>query len=914
MSLHRRTGLSLLVGLLGTRVEALTSDAEIIVGNVRVQALSDTLVRIEPKGPKGFENRTTFMVVDRDSWGGIKITKEASVKVGDATIITTLTTASYKVILTQGPPPPPPPPPTPFSMCGSQQLDTDIRDGERIKSCQDYSKPCLTKTTQATCCNACSATPNAECTAWIWQPSNGDCWLMAFVSGSVSAGDRVLGGKINEGGDTKKPIGVSATVTAPDGTVLFAADDLNHVSGNLFWPSPMTEAGETTPSYGIKDYPRFFTPPWAVAPIPVNATVDPALVATNGYDFTNNQAGDLYVFLLGKSLASYHASRREFITLTGPCPVLPDYAFGTWFTYWHSYSEKEAKDDISRWESGNLPIDVWALDMNWRNTSSDHLNPGQSPYHPHPEIGSQDHYYDHPNSNLFPGDGPFGDSFTEWFAFLKGKKLRTYFNDHPFPVAMRNEGGLQTSPEEVAFRWQGLSSWMERGLTYWWFDHNWGFSIPPPFINISVTSGNWEGLDNAAWGSHVYYSSVEYYDKTVRDKAGDQWYGGKPMALTKFGLPDWRANTNPTDAAESPAQHRYPVWWTGDGVPLQGAVQSTVDSGVHGFKTYVHSDCGGDYRPHTGGDLLRWTAHCAFSTIHRFHGDDHRPWGYDTHTEDVIRSYLTARYKLVPSLIAAGEHAATTGYPFVTRCDMIWSEHNESASNNQYIFLNDTLVAPIWDSATNATAQSVWIPPGTWMDAWEGSTTIGPQRITVTKPYEQQPMWHSHNGGLTIITDSPGLRVDHQDWSESLTLELRPDTSSDRRTTERTLHAKPAGGSLVAKKETTAIVMTTDTVVQPGRTAVRLAIGGASDGAQRSWVVRVHLLPGQRAVDATVDGVAVGASALKAMHIAPLPAGSVTAFPFGGRGAVPPPAAGPVLELSLSAAAHPRDLALFVLN
>jgi hypothetical protein len=61
---------------------------------------------------------------------------------------------------------------------------------------------------------------------------------------------------------------------------------------------------------------------------------------------------------------------------------------------------------------------------------------------------------------------------------------------------------------------------------------------------------------------------------------------------------------------ESPAQHRYPVWWTGDGVPLQGSVESMVDAGVHDFKVYVHSDCGGDYRPKTGGDLLRWTAHC----------------------------------------------------------------------------------------------------------------------------------------------------------------------------------------------------------------------------------------------------------------------------------------------------------------
>jgi hypothetical protein len=114
---------------------------------------------------------------------------------------------------------------------------------------------------------------------------------------------------------------------------------------------------------------------------------------------------------------------------------------------------------------------VWALDMNWRNTSS-----------------NQDHYYNHPNTNLFP-------NFTEWFSFLRAHKLRTCtstrrldlgtrgsnadrllvssplafadFNDHPFPVASRGAGGLQTSPEEIAFRWNGLSEWMARGLTYW---------------------------------------------------------------------------------------------------------------------------------------------------------------------------------------------------------------------------------------------------------------------------------------------------------------------------------------------------------------------------------------------------------------------------------------------------------------
>ena len=122
------------------------------------------------------------------------------------------------------------------------------------------------------------------------------------------------------------------------------------------------------PAYAIKDYPRFYAPEWGPAvPIPdaEKAKVDPALIATNGYDFTNDQDGDTYVFLLGNDLGAWHAARNAFITLTGPTPVLPDYAWGTWFTWWHGYKETEAKDDISRWTSGELPIDIWALDSKW---------------------------------------------------------------------------------------------------------------------------------------------------------------------------------------------------------------------------------------------------------------------------------------------------------------------------------------------------------------------------------------------------------------------------------------------------------------------------------------------------------------------------------------------------------------------
>ena len=64
--------------------------------------------------------------------------------------------------------------------------------------------------------------------------------------------------------------------------------------------------------------------------IPSGVAVDPALNATHGYDFRNNVAGDTYVVLLGNDAAGYAAARSAIYTLMGPCPLLPDFAFGTW--------------------------------------------------------------------------------------------------------------------------------------------------------------------------------------------------------------------------------------------------------------------------------------------------------------------------------------------------------------------------------------------------------------------------------------------------------------------------------------------------------------------------------------------------------------------------------------------------------
>ncbi|CAK0793240.1 unnamed protein product [Prorocentrum cordatum] len=607
---------------------ASSKQGEVTIGEVRVQALSPNLVRVEPRGPKGFEDRSTFMVVNRSFPGvsaELKNTEDGKV----------VRTEFYDVVLRGSEPP----------ACGEMLQDTDVETDPGGTRSSKYPDGILVPDSDA-CCAACASDPT--CNAWVYTVDLAQCYtLNMWLSLKKGQKNRVFG---------VRPPRLSFEVRSASGAVLYdSLQDYSKARHLLAWPAPLAAS-----SYALVDHPRFHQPEWGATPVPPKAEVGTGLEPTSGYDFDNGVEGDTYVFLLGDDLDGWMASRAEFAALTGPVPVLPDYAYGTWFTWWHPYDEEEAKDDIEQWDTDDLPLDVWGLDMNWRHVSD-----------------GKDRFYDHPNTDLF-------SNFDAFFSYLRGKGLRTFFNDHPFPVAGRGAGGLQTSPEEVAFRWEGLTTWMARGLDFWWFDVNWGISIPPPTVNQSGTAGNWLGLGNAAWGSHVYFTIVDRFHRMLGSRGTDNSRG---VTLTKFARDDARPGSGPKGSnrpPESPAQHRYPVWWTGDNVNLQASVESMVDAGVHDFKPFVHSDCGGDKRG-SAGDLLRWTAHCAFGTILRYHGEDHRPWSYDGETEDAVRSYLRARYKLLPTLIAAGREATSGGFPLAARGDLFWPLEKGSSRSDQYI-------------------------------------------------------------------------------------------------------------------------------------------------------------------------------------------------------------------------------------
>ena len=85
---------------------------------------------------------------------------------------------------------------------------------------------------------------------------------------------------------------------------------------------------------------------------------------------------------------------------------------------------------------------------------------------------------------------------------MRSQGLRVYLNDHPHGFAP------ETSPTEISFRWQGLTSYLDKGLDYWWYDPNWHIGIKAPFA-----------LEGHLWGAHLYTSILARYNKQHAERA-----------------------------------------------------------------------------------------------------------------------------------------------------------------------------------------------------------------------------------------------------------------------------------------------------------------------------------------------------------------------------------------------------------
>lgn len=208
----------------------------------------------------------------------------------------------------------------------------------------------------------------------------------------------------------------------------------------------------------------------------------------------------------------------------------------------------------------------------------------------------------------------------------------------------------------------------------------------------------------------------------------------------------------------------------------------------------------------------------------------------------------------------------------------------------------------------------VWIPPGTWQDAWTGASLTGPQTITT-----ESPLWHLpiyvREGGI-VFSIPPQQYTGERPWS---TVIADAFVSSRDGTGTRLLYEDDGISNDYLKGSS----CKTPVTLQTKRGRIALTIGkmaGSYKGAlrERNWVLRLHL-PRERSLPESVvlQGRRIAIKPYPGRESSPYawmfpPSDKASQALFAGRDSCPPPESGPVLEAWVPGQDSCRELELMV--
>ncbi|GAA2520572.1 TIM-barrel domain-containing protein [Winogradskya humida] len=437
---------------------------------------------------------------------------------------------------------------------------------------------------------------------------------------------------------------------------------------------------------------------------------------------------DGYFFGYG---TDFRGALGDLNALTGPAALLPQSAYGLWYSRYFAYSAADYQALLPKFRSSYVPLDWLVVDTDWKSPSQ----------------------WNGWNFNT----GLLGDpqTFLDW---TRAQGLSVSLNVHPsiatndpkYATANSQAGGLLPDGSGTsAFDWSNpahLSAYLnlhrpfeQQGVRAWWLDYC-------TSCGGSLASDEHVAPDNLI---NMRYAD-EFTGRGVRGfsfaRIGGAEHGG---ITTSYPLGPW-------------SERRTTMQFTGDTPAtwqmLAFETRFTTDEAAAGLSNVSH-DVGSFHGGHLADDLYaRWVQFGAFQPIDRLHSDhgDRLPWDYTGDAAASAQRFLRLRGALVPYTYTAARQASTTGVPIVRP---MYLDYPGSAAaytaTGQYLYGDNLLVAPITspnDGSGNGSA-SVWVPPGSWTDWFTGTTYTGPATVTISAPLSRMPVLVKGGGIVPTRTD-----------------------------------------------------------------------------------------------------------------------------------------------------------------
>lgn len=422
-----------------------------------------------------------------------------------------------------------------------------------------------------------------------------------------------------------------------------------------------------------------------------------------------------YVVFAGPRLDDVIATYR---TLSGQAPLMPIWAYGFIQCRERYSSSAEIIEAARQFRARQLPMDVIVQDWQYWGNYGWNAMQWDERYYPDPATMVRELHELHAKlmvsvwSRIAP-ESAIGAEFTAKKLYIPHTPWVDFFN-----------------PEAAALYWKDIAERMlPLGIDAWWLD-----AAEP---ENDALAGR---MTTAGPGETVRLLYPLLVSRTV--------YEGQ-----RKSAPDRRVFILTRSAFLGQQRYASAVW-SGDvgsnWETLRRQIRAGLDYSVAGLP-YWTTDTGGFFRP---GDkqytdpeyhelFLRWLQFSAFSPLMRVHGfQTHtEPWNFGHTVEEEERQYLDLRYRLLPYIYSQAAQVTFHGFTFMRPLVMDFpSDVKALDQNDEYMFGQAFLVAPVLTSG--ARTWSVYTPatPGGWYDWWTEKKVQGGRTAMLDAPLEKLPV------------------------------------------------------------------------------------------------------------------------------------------------------------------------------
>ncbi|MEB2777114.1 glycoside hydrolase family 31 protein [Algoriphagus sp. D3-2-R+10] len=465
--------------------------------------------------------------------------------------------------------------------------------------------------------------------------------------------------------------------------------------------------------------------------------------STDRFTYFNAEDGDMdYYFIHQPSVSAIISSYSE---LTGKMKLPPKWALGYQQCRYSYYPDKEVLTLASTFRDKKMPADVIYLD-----------------------IHHMEHY------KVFTFDGQ---------KFSDPKGLIAKLKEKGFRVIVILDPGIKTEPGYIPYdegKAQGLFINYPDGKEYiaqvwpgwcafpdytnpktraWWMEKM-------AFYTEAGVDGFWTDMNEpASWGQFTpNLIEFDFDGNPSSHRKSRNIYGMQMAKSTEEGSLKNLPNQRPfvlTRSGFSGVQ-RYAAVWTGDNLSTEehmlAGIRLVNSMGISGL-AFTGYDVGGFAGEATKALHARWMSIGAFSPLFRAHSminsNDAEPWAFGEEVEEISRTYMKLRYKLLPTLYSNFRKSSQTGLPIAASLAIGYATDPLiflPAYQNQYLFCDALLVAPV---ESFREIMKVYLPKGNWYYLFTDQSYHGGQVIYQDCPLNNLPLYVKAGSLLMLQSDIP---------------------------------------------------------------------------------------------------------------------------------------------------------------